>query len=234
MRCVFHNAFFLHWGVRYDIISLSKEIFMNSKNLIFCAMFGAIVAVSASYANVDLSMEQCMNSEEYVWVEKDSVCIPKSTCPIRVDGEVTRAYCSKILVPMDASKREMVINNYVEKVLNTSVSSIDTFTDMFDGGVETIYHAVHTSDGGYIVFPELLQEGYLDQDFEFFKLAAETYGIEYELVFGGSSFGPRVIVRASESECQDVKDFASALADHEVEGYEYNSDGWCALQQGVD
>ena len=77
-------------------------------------------------------------SDKFVWVEKTQACIPINPCLSSVSA-IEEAYCIQLdgaaYLPNDQIKRNLIIERYVEKKLQTSVVKISEVPGVYNNGL---------------------------------------------------------------------------------------------------
>lgn len=162
------------------------------------------------------------NPDTMVWVEKTKACIDINPCESS-NNTIKTTYCvSEIDHPnwlrindLFKDKLDLIVERYVENVLNTKVSNLSVFNG--EKKTETEYFAVKTADGGYLVGE--IEGVHFSKDicFEAIHLTRRVYGNENDN--GGNVYGGYVFSKIPyDSElCEDMGDFASLLANKIIE-----------------
>jgi len=161
--------------------------------------------------------------DKYVWAEKTSTCIPINPCE-SADLKIKDAYCVSIntdTLPQDREMRDMIINRYVENMMNTKVSEIKYFTQN-----DKYISAFKTTDGGYYA---IQSERYIDADTKrpcaidtYSKWAGAAYGNipksslwaaswDDEIANGSGTFIYYKGVKDAQT-CKNIADFASLIS----------------------
>ena len=193
------------------------------------SMAAALAVIGSAYAAPSVEDRKAFCDEhpdKYVWVAKDEFCSPINPCESN-NETIKKAYCSSFELYNFGKKRDLVIDRYVEKVLNTKVSDIKEVSDCNFG--------VKTSDGGYLLIKcryNFKNEGYFSSVFDT-AIASEvpdefavTFSIAdamqiYDFMNGDTGFD--VFSRRIREEhsylswlnpvkCKNIADFASLLS----------------------
>lgn len=192
-----------------------------------CGKFGKeLVVINNSSKN---GVTSC--PDKYVWVEKTHECVPMNPCRADDIDDIRSAYCiySKMtIMPANDDKYNLVVNKYVEKVLNKKVVSLNHLEPL-DSTWATSVVGVNTADGDY--FAILCQGNRFDTaELKYYiQYAVGAYGYnEHTTYDGGISYwegepyeslriGQERYKVKSNIECEEIADFASLLADYKFE-----------------
>lgn len=188
-----------------------------------CTKFGReLVVINNSSKN---SIASC--PDKYVWVEKTHECVPMNPCKAD-DIDIKTVYCINsvmTVMPGDDDKYNLVVDKYVDKVLNKKVVSVNHL-EPFDSEWANSIVGVNTADGDYFALVcSGSRLGKVPLKY-YIQYAIGAYGYnEITSYAGGSSYYEgepfesarleRVEYKVkSNTECEEIADFASLLADH--------------------
>lgn len=181
----------------------------------FCSILAGMVVVGSAFAaapTIEDRRALCeKHPDKYVWVDKTGACIPVNPC-LSEKSEIKDAYCPRIgNIFLNERQRNMVIEKYVQKVLNTNVTNIKLVFS--DPKYNSEYVGIKTSDGGYIgwnySYSDIGESGLIFN-------AAMAYG--YLCTAGGNDDGKAKLYcdDLDESLCRDIAEFASLLGETHV------------------
>lgn len=181
---------------------------MKKTLLSVLAAVSVVGAASAVPSAMDRQQMCANNPSKYVWVAKTSACVPINPC-VSSNASIKEAYCdekSLSRLPADSRAYGLVLQRYAKKVLNTDIVDLKDIEDNYNH-----YIAVTTSDGGYIVYPASLAT--LDKSMAMDN-AIQAYGYStiYSTTYHAGQDGSwHCGLVSSETECQDIVDFASLV-----------------------
>ena len=181
----------------------------------------AVIGSATAVPSMDVQQKNCEDGQ-HVWVEKTKTCVPINPCESD-DAEIKRAYClvgGVVALPHDKGKRDLMINTYVSNVQYTGVSAITE--------IDSEYVGVKTLDGNYCVFKlsKYADDHCLSQMMRGFNV----YGYGWDKLEFEDRADMNISYSAnvnSETECNNIINFASAMADKDFDG-KYES-GKCIL-----
>ena len=174
--------------------------------------------------------------DKYVWVAKDEMCVPINPCE-SVNMTIKEAYCVEVndfSFPKEPERLSLLLDRYTEKVLKSGVFAT---RELGEG-----YIALITLDGGYrVINPVKGYDNigkYTSRFQEALGPALWAYGYKpYDCsdhdYKRGDIDNPYWIITCNitETECDDIRDFASLLGDYIFDN-EYE-DGKCWIISNI-
>ena len=175
---------------------------------------------------------------DFVWVEKTKACVPINPC-VTANEKVRDAYCIKAAGAVTGETGAQAITYYTEHVLKQKVSSIKAIPTK----VTTPTFALWTTDGGYYAV-QFDMDGHRAGIKPQLEVACWAYGKQMYNYSQGSGWSESYIDEPmygclgvnSQTECNNMADFASVLVGELVEGeveqlgqkvcWLKNLDGW--------